>query len=827
MPPLKTKGLIEDWYDRRILPGQEFREHVDNNLEDADIICLFISANFLASPACIGEKEDAIKLKKEKGIVVIPIILSPCGWSDDEEISQLLALPTDGKPVTSFPNLDDAWHDIYNGLKKAIERVIKIKQLTITEDFSDFLQSTELLTKAHSKKEEILLDDVFIYPELTKYDELGGYEEKINSEELIKESFSNYSKILIAGENQSGKTSLCKKIFIELRNKNFVPVYISDGANQYRGKIANKISKAFKKQYVGAELEEIDKNRIVPIIDDFHLAKNKEKHIRDLSKYNYLILVVDDIFSLNIADGALISSFTRFKIDEFVPSLRYELVKKWSYISHREDIMNDANNGNYKEIDKRIELVDYTLGKAIGKGIMPAYPFFILSVIATYETFAVPLNEEITSQGHCYQALIYLYLRKQGVKNDEVDIYINFLTEFSFYLFKESKNELSNDEFKHFMESYLDAFNFPVKLEILLKNLRQAQIISIDSFNNYSFRYVYLYYFFVAKYLAEHLDDNKKIVDSIVKNLHKDENAYIAIFMAHHSKNIDFLDSIVCNAKQLFDKYEPATLTKKELKFFDERADIIVKAVLPPLNTTPEEERIKRLKIQDKLEEINDKTEEDDDSAAELRELRRSIKTVEVMGSIIKNRAGSLEKCKLEEIFREAIKVHFRLLTSFFELIMDEETEKEFVTIISKMLDKKITEEKTKKMSYEKMERISKTIFWNLNFIFIYGVIYKTIHSLGSDKLKDIVRKVCDTEGTPTSFLVKHGIFMWYDKNLQINNIVERIRGDEFSDIAKGIMKHMIVNYSSLHKINYKDMQRIESRLGIPRGRLLKDPKRD
>ena len=47
LAPLKNNGLIEDWYDRMIISGQDFQNKINNNLEDADIICLFISANFL------------------------------------------------------------------------------------------------------------------------------------------------------------------------------------------------------------------------------------------------------------------------------------------------------------------------------------------------------------------------------------------------------------------------------------------------------------------------------------------------------------------------------------------------------------------------------------------------------------------------------------------------------------------------------------------------------------------------------------------------------------------------------------------------------------
>ena len=228
--------------------------------------------------------------------------------------------------------------------------------------------------------------------------------------------------------------------------------------------------------------------------------------------------------------------------------------------------------------------------------------------------------------------------------------------------------------------------------------------------------------------------------------------------------------------------------------------------------------------MQDSVEEINEQQESGEEENYDdlAREIRRSIKTVEVMGSIIKNRAGSLEKNKLEKIFEEAIKVHFRFITLFFEFIRDEETQKEIVDFISKRIS---IEEKTKQLNHEQLEGMAKTIFWNLNFFVIYGLVAKIIHSLGSDKLKAIVKKVCDNENTPSSFLVAHGIFMWYDKNLQIRNIRKRIAKTDFSKIAERIIKFMIVNHASMHKINYRDRQRIEAILGIPKKQLLKGPK--
>ncbi len=814
--PLKEKYLIEVWYDREILPGEDHQNQIDNNLEEADIICLFISPHFFASDNCKKEKKKALELKEQKGIPVIPIILSDCGWLDYEDISKPIALPTDGKPVSSFQDRNKAWQDVYSGLKKVIEKEIQIKKLKITEEFENFLQDTGMLTKAHLKKEKVVLDDVFVHLELDKYDDLRECEGQIISDELFR-NLLDYPKIVIAGEDQSGKTTLCKMMFKDLRNKHFFPVYVSDEKNLFKGQIEKRILTSLREQYGGGDIGQIDRKRIIPIIDDFHFARDRERHIKDLSAYPRCIIFVDDIFGLNIEDETLIGRFSYFKIRELKPSLRDGLIKKWLRLT-------DKEIGTYEDIDKITETINSILGINIGRGIMPSYPFFILSTIVTHETFSTPLEQEITSQGYCYQALIYIYLRKHGVRNDEIDTYINFLTEFASYIYREKKYELSLDGFTSFMNLYLEKYNLPIKPEILLKNL--SYIVSVDSLNNYSFKYQYLYYFFVAKYLAEHIENDgvEAEIRNITDNLNVAKNAYIAIFIVHHSRNIRILGGIEQGTVGLFNEYKPATLRKDEVKFFDEQADIIVKAVLSPASIAPEKERMKRLKLEDEQEQyqkdIGQKEKVDEEAFLEI-ELRKAIKTVEVMGCIIKNRAGSLEKTKLEEIFLEAMNVHLRMLSYFFEMIKDEDVHKEVIDFISNRL-RKINEESKSERSDEYLREKARIIFWNLNFAVVYAFIYKTVHSLGSDKLTAIVEKVCDEVNTPASFLVKHGILMWYNKNLQINEFAKRIKEKDFSEIAEGIIKFMVVNHCSLHSINYRERQRIGGKLGIPSRKLLK-----
>ncbi|MCZ7611707.1 MAG: hypothetical protein M5U17_16310 [Ignavibacterium sp.] len=194
------------------------------------------------------------------------------------------------------------------------------------------------------------------------------------------------------------------------------------------------------------------------------------------------------------------------------------------------------------------------------------------------------------------------------------------------------------------------------------------------------------------------------------------------------------------------------------------------------------------------------------------------------MGRILKNRAGSLEKDRLNYIFKEAMLVNLRILSSFFTLIRNEKGQKSIISYISsrlKIFSDKVLEETHRRPNDETLEKWSRIIFWNTNFEIVYSYISKSILSLGSDKLLNVVTQVCDSMNTPASFLVKHGILMWYNKNLQIDTISKELENSNYSEISKKIVRRLIIKHSSMHNIDFKDRQRIAEKLKISSDRLL------
>jgi hypothetical protein len=118
---LRRQNIIASWYDGNITPGEEWNPQIMDHLNSAQIILLLVSADFINSDFCYGiEMEQALARQDASQARVIPIILRPVDWKGTP-FAKLQALPSGGKPVTRWPTHDDAFLDIVQGIRKAID----------------------------------------------------------------------------------------------------------------------------------------------------------------------------------------------------------------------------------------------------------------------------------------------------------------------------------------------------------------------------------------------------------------------------------------------------------------------------------------------------------------------------------------------------------------------------------------------------------------------------------------------------------------------------------------------------------------------------------
>ena len=118
---LERQGLIEPWSDRKLLPGAEWAKEIDQRLERADLVLFLVSADFVTSEYCWGvEMKRALERHEVGEVQVVPVIVRDCDWHGTP-FGRLLALPEDGKAVTSWANEDEAWAQVARGLRRRVE----------------------------------------------------------------------------------------------------------------------------------------------------------------------------------------------------------------------------------------------------------------------------------------------------------------------------------------------------------------------------------------------------------------------------------------------------------------------------------------------------------------------------------------------------------------------------------------------------------------------------------------------------------------------------------------------------------------------------------
>jgi len=114
---MRRSGIIQEWHDRCIKPGADWRAEINEALDRCQIILLLISADFIHSDYCYGvEMRRALERDQCDQAQIIPVILRPCDWTD-LPFARYQVLPKDGRAVTTWLNHDEAYTEVARGIR--------------------------------------------------------------------------------------------------------------------------------------------------------------------------------------------------------------------------------------------------------------------------------------------------------------------------------------------------------------------------------------------------------------------------------------------------------------------------------------------------------------------------------------------------------------------------------------------------------------------------------------------------------------------------------------------------------------------------------------
>jgi len=367
---------------------------------------------------------------------------------------------------------------------------------------------------------------------------------------------------------------------------------------------------------------------------------------------------------------------------------------------------------------------------------------------------------------------------------------------------------ISEIDFEVYYEEYRKKFIAP-RFETARNNLLNSMVLKQDS-GSFYFGYKYILYFLAAKKIAEIIEspEGKTIVKELYNNLHKEKNANILVLITHHTKNYSFMEESILTLMLPFKNTLPITLDKS-CSYHKLLEDVIkeMKQDFIEMNRDPSEERKRQLLTQDRLDRKknqNNGEESDFNVNEKVIPFIQAFRSIEIIGQIIKNRKGSLEKAVLKKMLIELYNTGFIMIGYLGGIIKEAKDE------LSLKIEEKISENDTD-------QDIERKIYKFLQFISLLaclGVFSKLVHSIGVKELREIYPDVAKTMDTPAAKIVSFSINSYYGK-INMAELEQLSKEFEGNGVALQILRARVKSYIYNNYVHYYDKQKIAGYLNM------------
>ncbi|PAW93168.1 hypothetical protein CKK33_06530 [Mucilaginibacter sp. MD40] len=670
---------------------------------------------------------------------------------------------------------------------------------------SDFIKNLDeiKIPLTIGERRKVKLSDIFIFPHLdTINSDTKILENYQDSESIIDNKFSH---CVIAGDDQIGKSSLLSMIYLNKLKNGVFPLMIT--GKDIKELDFNKILKrAFRRQYINGDenfdaYQQLDKSKKILLVDDYHHCKFPAavvyKVLKELMpKFEFVLLSIDSAHSLLPVLQTEFKDVGFYKIKPFGYSKRNSLIERYNYLKR-------SSYHDIDDIDILKESFD-KVGAVLGDKLIPSYPIFILSILQSLEYNSLRQNE--TSFGYCYQTLIHFSLHKAKVKSDDIDTYFNFLTELAFAFVDSEKEVFREEELLEFFASYKRRFITPSYNQVI-ETLKQSKILVFED-DEICFGYDYILYYLSAKKISDiiHTEKGKSIVTKLFKDLQEEKNGNILVFVTHHSKDISFIEDSLLTSMDILSDYTPITLALNDPFYIHIKAiaEDVSKEILE-INRNPREERKKHLQSLDESESRVEKRSQSSESYNAITlPFKKSFRSIEIIGQIVRNRKGSLEISQLKDMIKEVYDTGFRTISYSSELLISAKNQ------IILMLNEDDIAETSKK----EIEKGVTDFVMMSSFESCIGIFSKIMQSMGLKDLKDLFNEVAIDIDTPAAKLVSFGINSYYGSisENELRTLVTDLKGNA---VAMKMLRGRVQAYVYSKNLDIRTKQKFANLLGM------------
>lgn len=697
----------------------------------------------------------------------------------------------------------------------------KSKMLSLKTEFQKEINDTGMPIKHPKLSGEITLADIYVYPEIQRISHRDSSEVGIAKIKSSKEFFekNEYNKIFLVGDEGHGKTAFCRMFFNTQLKRDRFPIFIrGDEIRRPRKEDLKKIvGNKFKEQYDSDTIErfeQLDKSLICIIIDDIDSLPNNEKFQTDffqnlIDLYPNILITGGEIFKIQkliLTQSPLQESLNQFEYIElkhFGHTLRAELIEKWHRIG---DPYAQEDEDLIRNIDRHQKIVQ----TIIGNNFVPSLPIFILTILQSTESNEKNLSE--SAYGYYYEHLINQAFIDINLLNEDIDSFKNYLSHLAYSFFMNTEREITYRELEEFHNSHKAEYDLTIELKDYKDKLIKSKILS-DFNGHYRFKYKYIYYYFVAKFLATNIDEEfiQERVSEMCRKLYVEEYANIIMFLTHLSKSKIILKTVHESALEILEDFEPSKLEKDIINvnsLIDKLPSLIV-----DFETDRLEKRKQYYRERDRAEQAHEETAmTTDETTMEFHptetfdivsRVNWAIKTIEIMGQILKNYYGSTKADDKFLLGQEAYHLSMRALSTFLNVLQDNQE-----MVVGEVI--RIIEENGLE-SEQKKEAAARNLVFNITAAISHFFIMKVSDSLGTVNLKETYQKVIEKNNYTSYQLIDLAIKLEHEKEIPFKDIERVLEQLETHSnlLASRILKQMAINRLHMFESQYKDRQRL------------------
>lgn len=664
-----------------------------------------------------------------------------------------------------------------------------------------------------TKGSAIKLADLYVYPDMQEL--LDNTEVKSNvSTSVLRDVTRLEGGVILSGEEKVGATSLLYMLFGHFHDAGFLPVYVrgADIKGPNEKDFDTAVRKAIVEQYSEEQLEKFNQTsttKKILLLDDLDDGPVRNAAFRakllqiSKSKFKYQLVTVSELFDFKTAvaphAGGELAGIREYRVLSFGYTLRAKLIRRWFRRTASDGSLDDA------EMLATSDRAERLLDGVMKRNIVPSLPLYLLTLLQSIDSGASGGFEE-SGLGEYYDFLIKEGLRAAGVTKKDWGKVIEFCTHLAWQLHATENREISLDALRAFAQRYSDE-EVRVDLQPRLKDLLAARILS-QSGNYFRFRYHYIYYFLKGRYLSGRLDD--LMVQAHVKeacaHLYVRENANTILFLAHHAfDNPSFLQCVVDALNAPFQGAVPIEFRNGDTAQIGEFVRDL--PALAYRGEKPEDVRERVNKHRDALDDGSDGLadfKQPDGHEAFLPQMVALLKTVEILGQILKNQVATVGRPKRVELLQMLLKAPLRAVrASFAQFLADkEEAQTELVDMLRAM---------NTGDDEDKRKKLAQRLLAHLMQILAFGFIAKAIVSISSDDLTEDIDAAAKKIGTPAAKLIAAGVRLDSPRDLprtELKSLLADIK-DDF--IAMRVLQMLTLRRLYMFRTSEQDKQWLAS----------------